>query len=327
MSQSYALCIVAAPERILSAMKFMRVDKSMTICHDFLMRLDVESLRAFCAVVDERGFTPAATRLGMTQSAVSWKIKRLEERVDRTLLIREGGGIGLTADGRDLLAHAERILAAHDDAVDGLRRSDLTGVVRLGCNEEVAATALAEIITRFGRTHPDIRVEIRVQQSFDVTDWLDEGSIDLAVIQTIEDPMDRADDDLLLWTDQQVWVHADHIRPEPDDDIPLISSGERCIYLPQARRRLDGLGVTSHVVLECPSIVGVQAAVKAGLGVAIMNGRNVIEGMRPWCWGTEHLPLPGVDYVIRRRPDANDEPIEALRNELHRALSMHGANA
>ncbi len=289
------------------------------------MRLDVESLRAFRAVVDEQGFTPAAARLGLTQSAVSWKIKRLEERVDRPLLLRDGSRLEPTPDGHDLLAHAERILAAHDAAVDGLRRSELTGVVRLGCNEEVAATALADVVARFGRTHPDVRVAIRVEQSFDVADWLDDGSIDLAVVQTVEDPATRPADDLLLWTDEQAWVHADHLRPGPDDDVPLISFGDRCIYLPTARRLLADLGVTTHVALECPSIVGVQAAVAAGLGVAVLNGRNVVDGMRRWAWAQAEAPLPPVDYVIRRRPGADDEPTDALRAELHRALSTNGA--
>jgi len=302
----------------------MALDKPMTARHHPPVRLDVESLRAFRAVVDEQGFTPAATRLGMTQSAVSWKIKRLEERVDRPLLLRDGNRLELTPDGHELLAHAKRILAAHDAAVDGLKRSDLTGVVRLGCNEEVAATALAAVVARFSRAHPDVRVAIRVEQSFDVARWLDNNEVDLAVVQTVEDPADRPEDDLLLWTDGQTWVHADHLRPSPDDDVPLISFGGRCIYLPTARRLLDDLGVNSHVVLECPSIVGVQAAVAAGLGVAVLNDRNVLQGMRRWDWATGHAPLPEVDYVIRRRPGPDDEPTAALRAELHRALSTNG---
>ena len=304
---------------------FILVDIIMTTSHHLSVRLDVESLRAFRAVVDEQGFTPAATRLGLTQSAVSWKIKRLEERVDRPLLLRDGNRLDLTPDGHDLLAHAERILAAHDAAVDGLRRSELTGVVRLGCNEEVAATALADVVARFGRTHPEVRVAIRVEQSFDVSCWLDDGEVDLAVVQTVEESADRPEDDLLLWTDRQAWIHADHLRPSPDDDVPLISFGDRCIYLPTARRLLDDHGVTNHVALECPSIVGVQAAVAAGLGVAVLNDRNVLDGMRRWDWATEHAPLPDVDYVIRRRPGADDEPTTALRAELQHALGTDGA--
>ena len=51
------------------------------------MQLDVESVRTLIAVLDHGGMTAAADALGMSQSAVSWKIKRLEERVGRDLLI------------------------------------------------------------------------------------------------------------------------------------------------------------------------------------------------------------------------------------------------
>ncbi|HAB57667.1 MAG TPA: LysR family transcriptional regulator, partial [Acidimicrobiaceae bacterium] len=107
--------------------------------------MDVESLRVFRQLVAAEGFTAAAERLGVTQSAVSHKIRRLEERIGRDLLRRDGQSFVLTPDGRDLLAHAEAIVDAHDRAVDALQRSNVSGTVRLGCNEEVAATQLAEV--------------------------------------------------------------------------------------------------------------------------------------------------------------------------------------
>jgi DNA-binding transcriptional LysR family regulator len=55
------------------------------MCHDVPMQLDVESMRAYLAVLDWGSMTRAAEQLGLTQSAVSWKIKRLEGRVGRPL--------------------------------------------------------------------------------------------------------------------------------------------------------------------------------------------------------------------------------------------------
>ena len=92
------------------------------------MKLDVESLRALRTVVEAGTFTDAGTRLGMTQSAVSWKIKRLEERVGLEL-VKRGAEIEATPDGQDLLHYAQLILDAHDEAVERLGRSDLAGVV------------------------------------------------------------------------------------------------------------------------------------------------------------------------------------------------------
>lgn len=76
--------------------------------------LDVESLRVFREVVAQGGFTAASRKLGITQPAVSLKIRRLEERIGTSLILRNGHSITLTASGRDLLAHAEEIVEAHD---------------------------------------------------------------------------------------------------------------------------------------------------------------------------------------------------------------------
>ena len=137
------------------------------------MKLDVESLRALQAVVDTGTFTEAGSRLGMSQSAVSWKIKRLEERVGMAL-VKRGQEIEATPDGRDLLLYADRIVSAHDEAVDHLSRSDLSGVVRLGTNEDLRGGELADVLARFGRTYPQISLEVRVELSGVVREWLDD---------------------------------------------------------------------------------------------------------------------------------------------------------
>ena len=67
------------------------------------MQLDVESLRAFAPVLETGGMTRAAERLGISQSAVSWKIKRLEERIGRDLLVRHGRSLRPSRDGEELL--------------------------------------------------------------------------------------------------------------------------------------------------------------------------------------------------------------------------------
>ena len=127
--------------------------------------LDVESLRVFREVVAQGGFTAASRKLGITQPAVSLKIRRLEERIGTGLILRNGHSITLTASGRDLLAHAEEIVEAHDRALDHMRRSGLSGVLRLGCSGAVGAEELSELVSRFRRTHPDIDLAIRADAS------------------------------------------------------------------------------------------------------------------------------------------------------------------
>ena len=93
---------------------------------------------------------------------------------------------------------------------------------------------------------------------------------------------------------------------------------------------VTGVGVGVGVVL---ATFGAGLVTGGSLGALrlLMHGgekgydRNVLDGMRRWDWATEHAPLPDVDYVIRRRPGADDEPTTALRAELQHALGTDGA--
>ncbi|NNF69674.1 MAG: LysR family transcriptional regulator, partial [Acidimicrobiia bacterium] len=220
------------------------------------MKLDVESLRALRAVVATGTFTEAASELGMTQSAVSWKIKRLEERVGNDL-VKRGQDIEATPDGQDLLLYPERIIDAHDEAVEHLSRSDLEGVVRLGTNEDLRGGALADVLARFARMYPQIRLDVRVHLSGPVKEWLEDGEVDLAVVQIPTGDIQPGD--VVLWSEPLEWVHAtDHTFPT-DEVVPVVSFGPGLVYLDAAEESLRRAGVRWRTVLECPMLSGVQA--------------------------------------------------------------------
>lgn len=281
------------------------------------MKLDVESLRALTAVVETGTFTEAAARLGMTQSAVSWKIKRLEERVGLDLVKRGGSEIEATPDGRDLLLYGQRMLDAHDEAVEHLSRSDLSGVIRLGTNEDLRGGELADVLARFGRMYPQIRLDVRVQLSGAVREWLDDGEVDLAVVQ-----IERGDvrpDDVVLWTEPLHWVHGVDATVDVATVIPVVSFGPGLIYLDSTEEALERSGLRWRTVLECPMLSGVQAAIEAGLGIAALNPRNITNGMTIWSEGPKY-PLPDLTEVIRTGEGGDADVLSALRDALATAL-------
>ncbi len=281
------------------------------------VKLDVESLRALREVVATGTFTEAATRLDMSQSAVSWKIKRLEERVGHELVKRGGTEIEATPDGRDLLHYAERILSAHDEAVDHLSRSDLEGVVRLGTNEDLRGGELADVLARFGRVHPQIRLDVRVQLSGVVREWLDDGEVDLAVIQI--PTSDVQPDDVQLWTEPLHWVHAVDADFDPGDVLPIVTFGPGLAYLDPSEEVLRRGGARWRKALECPMVSGVQAAVDAGLGLAALNPRNMTDSMTIWTHDGRFV-LPELTEVIRTTNDGDPEVLDALRDSLATSL-------
>ncbi|MEM9654520.1 MAG: LysR substrate-binding domain-containing protein [Actinomycetota bacterium] len=286
------------------------------------MRLDVESLRCLQVVVETGGFTGAASRLGLTQSAVSWKIKRLEERVGLEL-IKRGRHMEATPDGQDLLRYAARIVDAHDEAVSHLSRSDLEGVIRVGTNQDLHGRDLADVFARFGRAHPGVSLEVRVHLSGIVKEWLDDGEVQVAVLQL---PLDEVrPDDVVLWQEPVHWMtgrgfrHAGAAQNRPaDEPIPIVTFGPGLAYLDLAEESLARAGFRWRVALECPMLSGVQSAVESGLGIAPLNSGNITDGMAQW----EHdgrCPMPDVCQVVRTGGEDRPE-ILALRDSVSDAM-------
>jgi DNA-binding transcriptional LysR family regulator len=284
------------------------------------VKLDVESLRALRLVAQRGGFTEAADELGVTQSAISWKIKRLEERAGVPLLKR-GQIVEPTPDGHDLLAYADRMLEAHDDAVAHLTRSDLEGVVRLGSNEDLHTGELVEVLARFGRAYPNIRLDVRFQLSGIVVEWVEDGDVDLGLVQIVDGGPDGPEpDDVVLWTDPLLWVCAPDVEFDPSQVVPLVSFGPGCAYLAQVDEACARAGLRTRVALECPGLSGLTAAVEAGLGVAAINSRLVTDAMVEWANAPAAAELPHISHVIRTGSHGDREVLEVLRAELVRAL-------
>ena len=273
----------------------------------------------FREVVSQGGFTAASKVLGLTQPAVSLKISRLEERIGLSLIRRDGHSLTVTEHGRDLLAHAEKIVEAHDRAVDHMRRSELSGIVRLGCSGDAALAYLSDVASRFGWTHPDIDLAIRVNESGVVSELLDYGEVDVGIIQLVEvDGAVRPGDE--VWRREEIHVVQGLAADFTDaDPVPLISFGPRSLYHPHLTALLDAAGRPHRTALEWPSIRGVQRAVEAGLGVGILNTPNITERMRPWT-GIDPIELPTAAFVLRSRAGAGNQLIDALRGHLSAAL-------
>ena len=276
------------------------------------MRLDIDSLRTFKTVVDLGGITRAAQRLHLTQSAVSHKLARLEERIGRPLLSKGTGGILPTLDGRNLLSYAERLIALHDEAADYFRASSLAGEVRLGSTEDATGKKLAAILGRFRRSHPQVSLSIKVAQSLTLQEWLKAGEIDFAILQVFADEIRPGDHE--LWREDLIWVRSADHPIEIGRAIPFVSFDRQCFYRVAALPRLAESGRTLNVILECPSAAGVRAGVRHGLGLALLNRRNMVPGLMEV---TADLPaFPPVCHVLRRR----SETATALEQSLTEAV-------
>ncbi|MGH1490700.1 MAG: LysR family transcriptional regulator [Acidimicrobiales bacterium] len=282
------------------------------------MNLDVESLRTFLAVVDHQGMTSAASQLGLSQSAVSWKIKRLEQRVGKPLLVRDGHAIRPSRDGRQLMDDARSIVEIHDRAANRLKSSDLSGTVRLGSNSEVDTARLSLVLGRFKRSHPAASIEFVSLPTARLEEMVDKGELDVGLIQ-INDSKLRPSD-TILWTDELVWVTCCETLYD-EGEVPLITFGDECFYRPLSEPMLTKHNIDYSIAFSGPSNLGVYSAVAAGLGVAVLGSRMLGGDIVEWERGRSLDPLPCVHQVARSAPGDCTEIVTALLDAIKTELT------
>ncbi|WP_137864872.1 MULTISPECIES: LysR family transcriptional regulator [unclassified Sphingomonas] len=127
-----------------------------------MRREEMADLAAFVAVAEEQSFTKAAARLGLSQSAVSQVVRRLEERLGLRLLSRTTRSVAPTEVGERILATLSPMLRDLDASIDALSeyRDKPAGNIRITTVEHAAATILRPALVRMLPGHPDIRVEV-----------------------------------------------------------------------------------------------------------------------------------------------------------------------
>lgn len=132
-----------------------------------MLQNDLNALSAFVVVAEERSFTRAAARLGVTPSAVSHAMRSLEENLGVRLLSRTTRSVAITDAGREFLAQLRPALSEVQGAVDRLSalRSTPAGRVRLLVPRLAIETVIAPKLGEFARTYPEVVLEITTNDS------------------------------------------------------------------------------------------------------------------------------------------------------------------
>jgi len=275
-------------------------------------RLEIDALRALVAISTHGGVTRAAEHLALSQSAVSHKIRRLEQSLGCTVLARRPGGPLFTDRGALLLDYAHRMIGLHDEALAALATKTLAGVISLGMTEDTTTSGIARILGRFTRVYPEIKVSTRTSQSLNIQSWMKAGELDVAVMQVFNSEVRPSD--VILFEDSVHWVKSPDLAVDPKASVPFISFDANCFYKQWAFSEGRSQGHDFRKVFECPSAAGIQSAVRSGLGVAMLNGMHVtpdievIDGLFP--------APPGITFVARTRVKKQSEPVKALIAEI-----------
>ncbi|YCI04549.1 LysR family transcriptional regulator [Ensifer sp. D2-11] len=283
-------------------------------------RLEIDALRALWAIRHHGGITRAAEALGLSQSAVSHKIKRLETSLDCDLLGRKPGGAMFTAAGEDLLDYAGKILGLHDEALLSLSKASLEGRIALGLTEDTACSDLARILGRFRRLHPNVAVRTKVRMSLVLRAMLERGELDAAILQVFAHEVRPTD--VVLFREELHWVKHPELSLPQQGPIPFLSFDDECFYRRWALDIGQDGGIVLETVYECASAAGIVAAVTSAMGVALLSGRHLRPEMQIV---TERLPAPpALAYVARRARKVRNSALDTLVAEIENDINRYG---
>lgn len=235
--------------------------------------VDTSVLRTFLALAETGSFSRTGVLVGRSQSAVSEQIRKLEDMFGRVLLERTTRHVRLTAEGEKFLQHARAMVAQADAMLARFRAPDIEGEVRFGSPEDFASAYLPDILGVFAAAHPAVELHVTCQLTLPLVEDFEAGEQDLIIVK--QDPERRYTSSRPLWRERLVWVAATSLTPSFTDatrgrPLPLVLSPSPCVYRNRATRTLEGAGVTWSGVFTSPSFAGQAAAVRAGLGYAVM---------------------------------------------------------
>jgi DNA-binding transcriptional LysR family regulator len=230
--------------------------------------LDIEAVQAFVLVADLTSFTRAAEAMDTTQSAVSLKIKRLEDGLGRRLLERTPRLVRLSADGAAFLEAARNLVAAHQSALGSfaVEHRRLT----VGISHHIVGTELASLLKRVNRTDPSLVVELHVDASRDVLEAFDAGELDAAIV--LRHDAKRRDGEV-LFSENFGWMAAPDFNHRPGEALRLATQAEPCSVRAMAIGALDEAGIAWTEVFVGGGLATIGAAVSAGLAIAALARR------------------------------------------------------
>lgn len=248
-------------------------------------------LQVFYTVARQLSFTKAAEQLFMTQPAVTFQVKQLEEHLNARLFERNHGKITLTPTGQLVLEYAERILGL--SAEMDKRVSELTGAISgpllLGASTTIAEFILPRVLGEFKAHHPQVQTHMMVANSEIIESRIADHTIDLGLI---ESPSQRAglhievcceDELVMICAPGYKLAGLTSVTPQQIAGEPFISresgSGTRDFsdnYFQQSGILPEDL----NIVMELGSPEAVKGVVETGIGIAIMSRATVAKDLR-----------------------------------------------
>lgn len=248
-------------------------------------------LQVFYTVARLLSFTKAAETLHMTQPAVTFQVRQLEEHFNTRLFDRTHNRISLTDAGRAVYEYASQIFDLYTDMENAVRAmtGEISGALTIGASTTIAEYMLPTLLGDFKERYADVTIHLKVANTEGVVSMVENNTIDLGVVEA---PV----------TNKNLVVEScknDHLVAIVPPGHPL--AGERIIQVHQLLRypficreegsgtrevigdylnQQPGCGEGLRIAMELGSPEAVKGAVEAGMGVSVVSRATIQKELR-----------------------------------------------
>jgi DNA-binding transcriptional LysR family regulator len=296
-------------------------------------------LHVFYSVARLLSFTKAAEALHMTQPAVTFQVRQLEEHFNTRLFDRTHNKISLTAAGERVYAYAEKIFELYDELENSVREltGEISGVLILGASTTIAEYMLPALLGDFKDKYPDVTIRLKVSNTDGIVSMVENNVIDLGIVEapvTNKNLMvENCRTDRLVAITPPGHPLAQHetIPVKSILDYPFIcreeGSGTREVIMDYLKEAGVDPGQLD-IIMELGSLEALKGAVEAGIGVSIISRATLLKEIKLGSLEVLELdpplerPFSFVHQKHKFRQRAMDELLEFARNycESHQGI-------
>lgn len=243
-------------------------------------------LQVFHTVARMLSFTRAAEVLHMTQPAVTFQVRQLEEHFNTRLFDRTHNRISLTETGKRVFEYSERIFELYAEMEGAVREltGDMSGVLLLGASTTVAEYMLPSLLGDFKKMYPDVTIRLHVANSDGIVSLVEDNEIDLGIVESpvsnknLAVEVCRVDQLVAVVPPGHALAERQAIKAADLIGYPYIrreeGSGTREVVMEYLKAA--GLGPNSlDIVMELGSPEAIKGAVETGMGVSILSRTTI----------------------------------------------------
>lgn len=273
------------------------------------------------AIAETKSFTSAAAVVSRTQSTVSMQIKKLEDRLGFVLFERSRRALTISPRGVELLGYAKDILKLNDEGVRAVTAPRVAGRVRLGITEYFVPEHLALLLVEFRRAYADVDIEFSTGLTGALLARQKAGELDIVIGR--RDVGNKQGE--LIRKERVHWVAATDYKVKQTMPLQLVLLPVGCGIRALATTALDKQGRRWRAAYCGPSVLGLQAAVSAGVGIGCLT-QSAIKSEFRILGSREKLPaLPMSEITLFMLRGKNQVSARRELTDLAHAIKTHFA--